>query len=621
MKSSVAATSLTASPPPTTMVRAAQPRRDGPRTMCECGVARRYGVIRPAVASGDTGEENRPAARSKRRGLLRVAFAPGDFRRLAAALTISQAGDWLYNVGLLVYIFDRTHSAGWVAAGTVVRLLPYVILGPIGGAIADRYDRRRVMVGSDLVRGACMLLLALVASTPASPVFALALSFLSTVAGTPYRPAVAKTTPEVIGEDDLAAANAVVSAIGNIAVVVGPAMGAALLIVGPPAIGFAVNGASFLLGAVAVARVRALRRATVAQAQHPPAAGVRVQLLDGARALTSSGGAVVVVAFVCAAEFVYGEMTVMLVLASQRKLGTGSEGYGYLLAALGVGGVLVVAFAARLASRPRVALALAAGLMCAVVPLSAIAFVDNPSVAFATLVVAGAGAIVVEVVSVTLLQRALPSDVLGRIFGIYDALDVGAILVGALVAPILVSWLGLDTALIVGGSTLPLLPLLGLPAMRRFGNAAASRAEGLAPTVDLLSRLGIFDAAPRASLELIAARAAALQVDAGTRVIAQGEPAQYLYVVVAGRLDVLFAKTPDDEPSIINTLGAGDYFGEIGLLHRVTRTATVRAVTESTLLRIDGQDFLDIINQAPAISGTLMRGISVRLARTVSPAE
>jgi MFS family permease len=563
-----------------------------------------------------------PAAqRPKSRGPLRVALAPGDFRRLVAALAISQAGDWLYNVGFLVFIFERTHSAGWVAAGTIVRLLPYVLLGPIGGAITDRYDRKRVMVASDLIRAACMFLLALAAAFSVSPVVALALAFLSTLAGTPYRPAVAKTTPTVVPENDLASANAAISAIANIAIVVGPAIGGGLLAVGPPYIGFAVNGLSFVVGAIVVARVRALRRDSTARGQPSGTSRFALQLVEGARALAHSGGALVVVSFVCAVEFVYGEMTVLLVLASERKLGTGSEGYGYLLAALGVGGVLVVSLTARLASRPRVGLALAVGLVAGSVPLAAIAFVVQPIAAFAILVVAGAGAIVVDVVSVTLLQRALPSDVLGRVFGIYDALDVGAIMVGALVAPILVSLVGLDNALIIGGVTLPLVPLLGFPAMRRLGDVAASRATTLAPTVDLLSQLGIFDGAPRASLELLASRATTIDVPAGTTVITQGEPAEHLYVVISGYLDVVFARVPDAQLMTVNTLGPGDYFGEIGLLQHVPRTATVSAVMDSKLLRIDGQDFLDVINQAPAISGLLVRGMSARLARTEAPAE
>ena len=85
-----------------------------------------------------------------RRGLVRAAFASRDFRYLAASLTVSQVGDWLYGVALVVYVFDQTGSPAWVAASAILRLAPYVLFGAIGGAVADRYDRR---AGLDQVSG------------------------------------------------------------------------------------------------------------------------------------------------------------------------------------------------------------------------------------------------------------------------------------------------------------------------------------------------------------------------------------------------------------------------------------------------------------------------------------
>src|SRR5689334_16964042 len=89
----------------------------------------------------------------------------GPLRRLLAALAVSQLGDWLYNLALLALVYDRTHSVTWTAATTAARVLPVVVLGPFGGVLADRYDRRRLMIASDVVRAAAMALLAVVALT------------------------------------------------------------------------------------------------------------------------------------------------------------------------------------------------------------------------------------------------------------------------------------------------------------------------------------------------------------------------------------------------------------------------------------------------------------------------
>src|SRR5690349_20225958 len=86
-------------------------------------------------------------------------------RRLLAALAVSQLGDWLYNLALLAFVYDRTHSVTWTAATTAARVLPAVVLGPAGGVLADRHDRRRLLIASDVVRAAAMVLLAVVALT------------------------------------------------------------------------------------------------------------------------------------------------------------------------------------------------------------------------------------------------------------------------------------------------------------------------------------------------------------------------------------------------------------------------------------------------------------------------
>src|SRR5919112_4058321 len=85
------------------------------------------------------------------------------FRRLATALAASQIGDWLYNVALLAVVYERTGSASWIALTTAARVVPIVVLGPLGGVVADRFDRRSVMILSDIIRVGLMLGLAAVA--------------------------------------------------------------------------------------------------------------------------------------------------------------------------------------------------------------------------------------------------------------------------------------------------------------------------------------------------------------------------------------------------------------------------------------------------------------------------
>ena len=164
--------------------------------------------------------------------------------------TISQSGDWLYNVALAVYVFDRTGSAGWVAAATVLRLVPYVVLAPIGGVIADRFDRRRVMIWSDVLRAASMAALAATAAADGPVLAVTLLAFTTTAFGTAYVPAMMAVTPTLVGEDDLAAADALNTLVDNLTIVIGPAVGAALLAVTSPVFAFTVNALTFLAPAL-----------------------------------------------------------------------------------------------------------------------------------------------------------------------------------------------------------------------------------------------------------------------------------------------------------------------------------------------------------------------------------
>ena len=87
----------------------------------------------------------------------RSALSHRDYRFLLSSLAISDTGNWLYAAATIIYILDATGSAAWVGAAAVVRLLPYILFEPLGGAIADKYDRRKLMIVLDLARAGVML--------------------------------------------------------------------------------------------------------------------------------------------------------------------------------------------------------------------------------------------------------------------------------------------------------------------------------------------------------------------------------------------------------------------------------------------------------------------------------
>src|SRR6266568_4695084 len=191
-------------------------------------------------------------------GTIRGALRYPAFRALLAGLAVSQAGDWLYNIALVTLVYQRTGSAVWAGVTTAARIVPMVVLGPFGGIVADRFDRRRVMVACDLIRLALMLALALVAAANLPVVLAPVIAALATAAATPYLPSVAATTPRLVAGADLPGANAArAAAVTGAGIIAGPALGGVLLLLGQPALAFAVNAATFGAAAVCVLAIRA----------------------------------------------------------------------------------------------------------------------------------------------------------------------------------------------------------------------------------------------------------------------------------------------------------------------------------------------------------------------------
>ena len=366
------------------------------------------------------------------------------FRRLLASLAVSQAGDWLYNLALLAFVYERTHSSAWLGITTAARVLPIVICGPLGGVLADRYDRRRLMLASDGIRVVLMLALAGVAAAGLPVVLAPIIAALSTAASSAYIPSVAATTPRLVDDADLPAANAARSAIQQVCIVGGPGFGALLLLLGPPSLAFALNGATFALSALAVASIPA--GTIFAPAGEPEEApDVLRELRDGARALLDRPMTLRLVGADIVCSAVYGAETVLLLLLS-RDLGLGDHGYGYLLASFGLGGVLGAVVAGRLATndRARVVLVGAMAVLAACTALLADPFGVGGALALG--VVSGAGCIVVEVLVETSLQRSLAPDVFARAYGFAYPAAIAGIVAGSLIAAPLVALFGIRGA-------------------------------------------------------------------------------------------------------------------------------------------------------------------------------
>jgi MFS family permease len=399
---------------------------------------------------------------------MHTALRQPHFARLLAGLAVSQIGDWLYNLALLAYVDHETHSATWLGLTTAARVAPIVLAGPLGGVLADRVDRRMLMIATDVVRALLMGLLMLVAIAGLPVVLAPVLAALATLAAVPYAPSVAVSTPLLVDPDDLPAANAARAAVAPTCIVVGPALGAVLLLLGPPSLAFALNGLTFVGSALLVASI------PTGPAFRPTSRVVRLRatvladLRTGAQALLTRPAACRLVGADVACSLAYGAQTVLLFLVAGR-LGLGADGYGWLIGAMGMGGVVGAAVAGSPARDGRKPAALVGALLCVAVPLPLLGAAHALVLALGLSFVGGFGATTVEVLVETGLQRSLPADVLGRAYGFALPAALSGILAGSLIAPVLVALAGLEGALAVLGSAVALVAV------------AAARAPRIAP--------------------------------------------------------------------------------------------------------------------------------------------
>jgi CRP-like cAMP-binding protein len=385
-----------------------------------------------------------------------------------------------------------------------------------------------------------------------------------------------------------------------------------LLAVGSPVEAFAFNSLSFLVAAMMFSKLRVRCPGVGAEA----APNALALFVDGLRAVRHTRCVPVLTFLTFVGAFTYGAQTVQLVVYVQQRLHLSASGYGYLLAASGAGGVLGATISGRLAARMRIALPLVAGGLTFVGSELLYAAADITVVALTIGVATGVGMVVSDVVSETAITRATPRDLLGRVFASYDGITVGGMVLGALVAAPLVHTIGVRSSLVVLGTVVVVSMLLCLPTLLRLDRSVAGRVSALAPHTVALSKLDIFNGATHSALERLAAGVSEVRVREGTVIVAQGDVADAFYVCTQGSVVVTSAGERGHADKVLRHLSAPCYFGEIGLIEQIPRTATVTATTDCTLLRMEGSTFLDALTEAPAGTRTLAEGVMRGLART-----
>jgi MFS family permease len=521
----------------------------------------------------------------------RLASAAGAFasntrnpnlRRAQLSFLGAWTAEWAFTVGLGIVAY---RDGGATAVGLVglLRMAPSAFLAPLLSPLADRGRRERVLVLVSTLRGLATGAAAVVVGVGGPTAIVYALAVLSTIAATLFRPAHSALLPSLCHTGtELAGANVVRGLLDAAATLIGPLLAAILLHFTGVTVVFAVAAGASLWAAALLLR---LRYDAPPRPSAPDGTGLLRAAMQGVRAVSRSGDLAVIMGLAVAQTLVKGALTVLTVVVAIDLLETGEPGVGVLNAAIGAGAVLGSLGAAMLVNTRALGAWFAVGVALWGVPLLLMAAYPQQAAALMLLAFVGLGNSLIDLGGFTLLARLAPDAVLARVFGVLESLVALSTGVGAVLASLVIEAYGVRTALLVVGVVCPLAALLAWPRLRRMDRSI----DVLDSEIGLLQTVEMLDLLPLPAIEQLARGLEPVVVPAGRPVFDQGDVGDRYYVIESGEAEVV------GDGRVVATLGPGEGFGEIALLRRVRRTATVRAATELRLHSLRSEHFLPVV--------------------------
>ncbi len=393
---------------------------------------------------------------------------PG-FRYLFYATLGSSLGTLLAAIALAIDVKDRTNSGLWVGAVLVVEFLPTIVVGLLLGPLLDRLDRRSLMLAADALRAAVFVALPFAGS--AAEVVGLAL--VAGLATGFFRPAVFAGVPNMVPEDELPKANALLQGIENVSWAIGPVIGGVLTAAAGPSAAYAINAASFVVSFALLLRIPARDL----QSERALSRGHWRDLADGFLAALRSRSMLAVLVAWGIASLAMGAGNTSEVFLAKNTFSSGDFGYGLLYGAIGAGLVVGSFASAPLLERFGVGVVYTTGLVTMAAGYAAAGASPNVWIAALCCLVIGVGNGGAVACNALLVQRGTFDLLRGRALtfvmsATYALVGIGSVLGGAFVHAAGPRWIwaGAGATLLVAGFS-----ALGLT--RRLGESPAPEPE------------------------------------------------------------------------------------------------------------------------------------------------
>jgi DHA3 family macrolide efflux protein-like MFS transporter len=551
------------------------------------------------------------------------------FSLLWTGQLVSTIGSSLSSLAASILVFNITNSALSVGLMLMATAAPSLLVGLVAGVFVDRFDRRRIMIISDVLRAILALLIPVL--VPYNIIWLYVLVAVSSAIGQFFEPAHSSMLPEVATDDELAAANSLIAISSFGSTAIGFAASGLIAANYDIAWAFYADAATFMLSALAIMLIRV--KPLEAPAEDASLAVVVRNLKAGLRYLFDTPILRSLLLSSVPLLVGFGLSNALLLPFAIRALNASEFEYGLQEGLTSVGFVVGSLLMANLADRWREGQWISLGFLG--MGLAGVAYAFTTSIPLAIFIIALSGFLNAPpaIARRLIIQRHTPREMRGRVSSAFfvsrDVLFLVGMGLAGLADVIDVRWMYFISAvmILVAGVWVLVLPGLGQPAAewRRAmslllkapavpGGLGTGRAATLADLDSLtgvlpgLAGLGARDRQALASASLV------LEAPAGAQIVRHGEAGDNAYFVLAGKA-VAGLATPEGGYRDLGTLGPGDFFGEIAALTGAVRTANVVADTPTTLLQVPAQA-LRALMANPALSELVLGKMTERLART-----
>lgn len=567
---------------------------------------RRVTAARPAAPSNEAASRLRAS-----RDALHAVARNRDLARLEFGWTASVAADWTYVVAVMVAAYAAGGAAAVGGVG-LVRMLVATVSAPLVAGLAGHLNPRSLLVGMAALRILAVAAAGVVVGLGGPPIALLAAVAVESGAFAAHRPIQAAMVPALArSPEELIAANVAASSGESIGTFVGPALGGFAYATAGPVAASALVVAILVSTAAVIAPIRlvALPKSAAGPARKGLASTTAAafaasvsQLRRGVVVVRRQPAARTLLAAFGAQVVVRGILNVLLVVASFRLLGLGEQGVGLLTSAIGLGGFVGALGAMALVTRTRLAGPVAIALVCWGLPIAVMSVLPVAPAALGAMFVVGVANAALDISGYSLLQRIVNNDARPAVMGLLEGVVGVGVAAGSVIGPLLVDRLGPTAAIVATAVILPVVSLASWPVLRRADDEAVVPVRELG----LLRSLPFFAPLPLSALEQIACRMQPVVFEPGDELTHQGDPGDCFYLIDDGAVEVV------RDGVLVASVGPASSVGEIALLRRVPRTATVRATRPTRAFALTGPDFVAAVTASPLSAAAADEVVRVR---------